>query len=826
MDKRYEHATAQEEARRLWHQEKVYKAQNNPGPVYTIDTPPPTASGTLHIGHVLSYTQTDIIARYKRMNGFSVVYPFGVDGNGLATERFVEKKLDIRGHTMPRTEFIKICLTETELMAQGFKNLWTNMGFSIDWDLFYSTISPRAHHISQESFIKLFQDNHIYRKADPALYCPTCRTSVAQAELDDAEIESFFNDIAFKDAQGNDLIISTTRPEMLPACVAVFYHPEDQRYQHLKGTQATVPLFGFTVPIIADDQVAIDKGTGLVMCCTFGDKTDVAWFKKHNLPYKGMIGHDGKFITQAGVLAGLNIKDARIKVIEELIAHNILRGQKKIVHAVNIHERCKKEIEYIVINQWFIRILHLKKEMLEMADRIDWYPAYMKSRYIDWVQNLQWDWCISRQRFYGIPFPAWHCANCGHILIADIKDLPVDPQEQPYKGHCPNCKSTDIKPDKDVMDTWNTSSLTPYIVYDLCERHEQGFTFQDGASKKYLPMSMRPQAHDIIRTWAYDTIVKAWMHDKEIPWKSIVISGHLLSEAGGKISKSKGGADTTPEGLLARYPADAIRFWTASGALGLDVAFSESQMQIGQKLITKLWNAFKFVKEHLATCNPEVVPNDLGAMNEWLLDRATQTFNQYQGYFEKNEFSLALDTIEKLFWKDFCDNYLEIIKDQLFNPDRYTLEAVCATQWTLHHVGMRILQMYAPFMPHITETLYQQIYRDHLNSISIHQTRYANIQVPFTFKRSLPIAIAMLSIIDQVRKLKTERQLSLKTTLNTLTIMTSSSELIDELKQNELIIKGVTQAVENIYVVSDEQKTALIDDNGVLRATVHCGRSL
>lgn len=824
MDKRYEHTTAQEEARALWHQEKVYKAENNKGPVYTIDTPPPTASGTLHIGHVFSYTQTDIIARYKRMNGFSVVYPFGVDGNGLATERYVEKKLDIRGHTLPRTEFIKICLSETELMAQGFKNLWTNMGLSIDWDLFYSTISPRVHHISQESFIKLFHDGHVYRKADPALYCPTCRTSVAQAELDDAQIESFFNDIMFKDAQGNDLVISTTRPELLPACVAVFYHPDDNRYKHLHNSQATVPIFGFTVPVIADDQVAIDKGTGLVMCCTFGDKTDVAWFKKHNLPYRGMIGHDGKFIAQSGILAGLNIKDARIKIVQELIAQNLLRAQKKIVHAVNIHERCKKEIEYIVINQWFIRILHLKKEMLEMADRIDWYPSYMKSRYVDWVQNLHWDWCISRQRFYGIPFPAWHCGQCGHIMIANIKDLPVDPQEQPYKGHCTNCQSTDIHPDKDVMDTWNTSSLTPYIVYDLCEKHERGLTFQDGDTKKYLPMSMRPQAHDIIRTWAFDTIVKAWMHDKEIPWKSIVISGHVLSDAGGKISKSKGGADTTPEGLLARYPADAIRFWTSSGALGQDIAFSESQVQIGQKLITKLWNAFKFVKEHLATCNPDAVPTNLGAINEWLLDRVTETFAQYQTYLEKNEFSLALDTIERLFWKDFCDNYIEIIKDQLFNPDRYSVETLCATQWTLHSVGVRILQMYAPYMPHITETLYQKIYRTHYKVTSIHQTRYKDLQVPYTFAASVTTTNAILSIIDQVRKLKSERQLSLKTTLTTLTIYVPTSELKDELTLYELIIRGVTQSLEIIYILSDEQKTALADDGGTLQATVSIGK--
>ena len=820
MDKKYDHSIAEQEAHTLWQQEKVYKAENNPGKSFTIDTPPPTASGTLHIGHVFSYTQTDILARYKRMNGFSVVYPFGVDGNGRATEKYVEKKREIRKHTMPRSEFVKICLEETELMGQSFKNLWTNLGFSIDWDLFYSTISPRVQEIAQESFIELFKKGYIYRKADPALYCPTCRTSVAQAELDDAQIESVFNDIVFKDNKGNEFIVGTTRPEMLPACVALLYNPEDKRYTHLKDTAVSVPVFGFEVPVIVDEAVAIDKGTGLVMCCTFGDKTDVAWYKKYNLPYKRIMDHGGKFLESTGILAGLNVKDARAKIIQELTAQNLLRGQKPIVHSVNVDERCKKEIEFVVLSQWFIRILDFKKEFLELADRIQWSPSFMKSRYIDWVQNLNWDWCISRQLFYGIPFPAWHCEDCGHIILADLKDLPIDPQESPYKGHCPACKGTRIKPDTDIMDTWNTSSLTPYIVYDLVSKNQHGHVFQDGNSKKFLPMSMRPQAHDIIRTWAFYTIVKAWMHDKELPWESIVISGHVLSDTGGKISKSKGGADTTPEGLLKRFPADAIRFWTSSGALGQDIAFSESQIQIGQKLIVKLWNAFRFVSEHMQRCNQNAVPADLGAINEWILQRSTESFTSYQHYLEKNEFSLALDAIERFFWSDFCDNYLEIIKDQLFNPDRYTVGQVCATQWTLYSVGLRILQMYAPYLPHVTETLYQQIYRPTVETISIHQTRFATVQQPHAFEQSKSVATSIIEIVSQVRKLKTERQLSLKTTLNSLTINVPTSELAATLKQYDQIIKGVTQALEIKYEVNTNKESNMRDDNGILHATV------
>lgn len=819
MDKRYEFIVCQDAVHTIWQAEKVYKADNNPGPQFTIDTPPPTASGTLHIGHVFSYTQTDIIARYQRMKGFSVVYPFGVDGNGRATEKYVEKKRGIRGRAMPRSEFIKMCLEETDLMGQSFQHVLASLGFSIDWDLYYSTISPQVQKISQESFIDLYKKGFIYRKSDPALYCPTCRTSVAQAELEDAQVESTFNDIVFTDSTGKEYIIGTTRPEMLPACVAVLFNPDDSRYMHLAGVQLTVPLFGFSVPVIADDQVAIDKGTGLVMCCTFGDKTDVTWYKKHNLPYKAIFDFAGKMLPSTGILSGLNVHDARVRTLEALKECNALRGQKPIVHAVNVDERCKKEIEYIILSQWFIRILDFKNEFLKLADTIEWYPAFMKSRYIDWVQNLNWDWCISRQLFYGIPFPVWHCQDCGHIILADSKDLPVDPQEKLYAGQCPICKGSNIRADTDIMDTWNTSSLTPYIDFDLVAKDSTN-VFEDNRIKEFLPMTMRPQAHDIIRTWAFYTIVKAWMHNGTIPWKTIVISGHVLSDAGGKISKSKGGADTTPEGLLKRFPADAIRFWTSSGALGQDIAFSESQIQIGQKLVTKLWNAFKFIHEHMQQCSATPDMHSLGAMNEWLLHKSTDCFDQYCKYLEKNEFSLALEVIERFFWDNFCDNYLEIIKDQLFNPDRHSIGAVCATQWTLYAVGMRILQLYAPYLPHITETLYQTIYRETYGNVSIHMTRFNEVQVSYKFDKNVLIGDAIVAVVGQVRKLKSERQLSLKTVLNTLIIMCTDEDILKSLQVNDLIIKGVTQSLDIMYINQVSSGARLEDIDGNLTAHV------
>lgn len=868
MEKKYDHQLCEATAQHKWEDQKTYAMENNPGSLYSIDTPPPTVSGTLHIGHIFSYTQTDIIARYKRMNGYSVFYPFGFDDNGLPTERYVEKKRNVRGHEMSRSEFIALCIQESHDAAETFKNLWQKMGLSADWSETYSTISDNSRKISQESFIELFNKGYVYRKQEPALYCTTCRTSVAQAELDDQEQPSFFNDIIFKDSDGNDLIIATTRPELLPACVAVLYNPDDVRYKHLHGKKAIVPLFGQTVPLLPDDLVAIDKGSGLVMVCTFGDKTDIIWYKKHNLPYRHVIGLDGKCTENAGFLQGLKVADARMTIIEKLREHNLLIRQQPISHAVNVHERCKKEIEYTILPQWFISILPYKEKFLEMADTINWHPTFMKSRYNDWVENLAWDWGISRQRFYGIPFPAWHCQDCGKILLAHSNQLPVDPQETPYEDSCPDCGSTNIKPDTDVMDTWNTSSITPYICYGAFQKittsapFDTPLTGHSGRAegnnysiqtkccknktqdlqparpecspepcegeciegcKQFLPMSMRPQAHDIIRTWAFDTIVKAWMHNGTAPWKDIVISGHVLSDSKEKLSKKHGTA-MDPMTLLQKYPADAIRYWTASGRLGQDMMFSEDQLKVGQKLITKLWNAFLFAQPHLAEfAKPHTPPQNIGAVNKWLLHTVSACFEKYQQYLEQHEFGLALNMIEQFFWSNFCDNYLELIKNQLFNPNQYKAEEVEATRWTLYHAGLRILQLYAPYLPHITETIYQELYTKQEAVQSIHQTRYENVQIPYIFADEVEIISDIIAIAAQVRKLKSEKQLSLKTPLTTMNVfvkMAVLSEKLDLLKQHDQLIRGVTQAVAITYQMDDNQTSLLTEKDGTWHANI------
>lgn len=791
MNTHYDHQLLDSQIQKEWEHASVYATeQHSQKPLFSIDTPPPTVSGSLHIGHIFSYTQTDIIARYKRLGGYNVFYPFGFDDNGLATERFVEKKHKVSGLYMGRSEFVKLCLTESAGMAQEFASLWKRIGISADWRHTYSTISPRAQKISQASFIDLYNKGYVYQKEDPALFCTTCRTAVAQAELDSVDLPSQFNTIEFTATDGTPLLIATTRPELLPSCVALLYHPDDARYQHLAGTQAIVPVFGMHVPILADDLVQQDKGTGLVMCCTFGDKTDIMWYKKHHLPYRPCMTLEGKWLETTGILAGLKAHIAREKIIEVLKEQNLVKEQKSLVHAVSVHERCKKEIEFVVVKQWFLRILDHKEQFLQALDKVDWYPSFMKSRCIDWIKNLQWDWCLSRQRFYGIPFPAWHCQNCSAVLLAPETALPIDPQEKQFPGgSCPECKSTDIVGDTDVMDTWNTSSLTPYIDLSLFSNSEHN-TF--GKEKpNFLPMSMRPQAHDIIRTWAFYTIIKTLLHHDTIPWKQIVISGHVLSKDKDKISKSQGNNPTDPEQLIKQYPADAIRYWTASGHLGHDVAFSETQLKIGQKLITKLWNAFRFIKEHINDA-PSKKPHDLGLLNTWILHQAHVTFTEYSKQLEANEFGPALAAVEHFFWNDFCDNYLELIKDQLFHPELYTPEAVAATKWTLSHVGLRILQLLAPYIPHSTDTLYGMFFKETMGIPSLHITQFKDVQLPVHVPETVASVATLLDVISAVRKLKTAQELSLKTPVHTLTITGVHASAHTLLTSLEQCIKGIT----------------------------------
>lgn len=799
----------QKKIEKFWDDNKIYKLDqlNKNKNLFSIDTPPPTVSGKLHIGHIFSYTQTDLIARYKRISGFNVYYPFGFDDNGLPTERYVEKERGVTSHTVGRAEFVKICLEETKKAHLKFESLWRTIGLSVDWSCSYSTISKEVQRISQQSFIDLYKKGYIYKKDEPALFCTAFRTSVSQAELESVEKETVFSEIPFVLDSGEKVIIATTRPELLGACVALFFNPNDDRYKHLEGKEVAVPLYNHKVKIIADttEHVVVDKGTGIVMCCTFGDSTDVLWFKEFKLPYVKIIDIDGKITHVGKFLEGLPVAKAREVILEKLKENNLIINQKKIVHAVSIYERSKKEIEYIMLPQWFCNVLDNKQKLIEMGNCINWHPSHMKQRYVDWVQNLAWDWCISRQRYFGIPFPVWYDKN-GNIILADEKQLPVDPLiDKPF-----DYDNQEIFGDTDVMDTWNTSALTPYIVKELYEKNYEN-------TPGFIPMSMRPQAHDIIRTWAFGTITKAFMTQNCIPWNDIVISGHVLASSKEKISKSQSNAPTDPIKLLEAYPADAIRFWTATTKLGIDTAFSEEQFKTGLKVITKLKNAAIFVQQHIAKeneCNEQIFRSPNQLVNQWMLDQLLKTYKKYCDGFDSFESSVALEAVQQCFWNYFCDNYLEIIKHQLFNPQLYNQDDVLETKKTVQFIFISFLSLYSPFLIYTTEELYQQLMNLKFeNSNSIHTFALLSIEAIKNNYNDNDFD-SVISCIDQIRKLKSKLQISIKSPLEVIDVVYDDEQKKKIIESQELIIKRCCH-VENFIFIQKNDKVEEINNKTI-----------
>ena len=500
--------------------------------IYSVDTPPPTVSGEMHLGHAFSYSQQDFIARFRRMFDGNVFYPFGTDDNGLPTERLVERLKKVRSKEMSRAEFIDLCLKTLKEITPGFIQDWKNLGMSCDFDVRYSTIDNRTRKISQKFFIELFKKKEIYKKEFPTIWCPECQTSIAQAELEDKEESSLFSTLKFK-CGGKDLLIATTRPEMLNACVAIFIHPDDKRYKKLVGKKAKVPLFDYEVPVIEDKSADPEKGTGVLMICSYGDRFDVDAINRYKLEPKLILDKQGKIIE--GKYKNLKVRDARKEILKDLKNKNLIKEQKEIQHVVNVHDKCGTTIEFVTTEQWFIKILDKKKKLIEQGNKINWYPEFMKKRYNNWVNGLEWDWSISRERHFGIPIPVWECKDCGEVILADEKELPIDPLQTNKK--CPKCKK-DAIPEEKVLDTWATSSLTPQIAASLINSSHDPFD-KSKAPKIHLPFSLRPNAHDIIRTWAFYTIVRALLHEKKIPWRDIVISG-VVSLGGEKMSNSIG----------------------------------------------------------------------------------------------------------------------------------------------------------------------------------------------------------------------------------------------------------------------------------------------
>ena len=765
----------EEKWKTFWEKEKIYSFNpNSKSNIYSVDTPPPTVSGRMHIGHAFSYSQQDFIVRYKRMKGYNIYYPFGVDNNGVATERLIEKEEHVSSRDMSREAFIKLCLNYLKKELPLFIQDWKNIGISCDWEKEYSTINEHSRKISQWSFLDLYKKRRVYRKDAPAMWCPECQTGISQVEAQDKEIETTFNDIIFK-VDGKDLIIATTRPELLPACVSIFYHPSDLRYKKLKGKNAKVPLFNFEVPIMEDERVDKQKGTGIVMCCTFGDQTDMEWQKAYNLPIKEAITREGKMSSLAGKYKGMKIKEARKEIIEDLRKNNLLKKQDKIIHIVNVHERCGVEIEFVKSKQWFVKYLDLKKEMIGWGRKLNWYPEYMRVRYENWIKGLQWDWLISRQRYFGIPFPVWYCKKCGEILVADEKDLPVDPLVDKPDKKC-KCGCNDFIAEEDVLDTWFTSSISPIIATRLLDKANQEKTF---------PMALRPQAYDIINFWLFNTVVKSNLHFNKNPWKDAVISG-IVTLKGEKMSKSKGNV-IKPQDVLENYGADALRYWAASSKLGEDFDYQEKDVITGKKFVTKLTNATNFIFMNLKNYKPKKIK--LIDTDRIFLVQLNELIVKCTNAFEKYEYSKAKSEADYFFWNHFCDNYLEIVKNRVYGGTR---EEKDSASYVLYNSLLTILKLMAPFTPFIAEEIYQKYFREEEKGKSIHISKWPE-KIKVEKRKEDDEKYGLL--IEVIRKVRQEKSKAKKS-------MNSKIELTLEKKEKETL-KDVLNDLKHVLNAED-----------------------
>ena len=722
-----------------WETDRVYAFDRTRerADVFSIDTPPPTVSGSLHVGHVFSYTHTDVVARFHRMRGKAVFYPMGWDDNGLPTERRVQNYYGVRcDPSLPydpafeppatpgkqpipvsRPNFIELCTRLTTDDEKVFEQLWKQLGLSVDWSMTYATIGRRAQRVSQLAFQRLQQRGIAYQVEAPTLWDIDFKTAVAQAELEDRDMPGAYHRIAFARTDGGAAIeIETTRPELIPACVALVAHPDDERYKPLFGQHVLTPLFGVRVPVRAHTLADPDKGSGIAMICTFGDTTDVTWWRELGLPVRAVIQADGTLrpitwgtpgwesddVEQAQMrydqLVKLSAAKARVQIVEQLKESGDLRGEPRpITHAVKFFEKGDRPLEIITSRQWFIKTLDFREDLLTRGHELQWHPEYMRHRYENWVSGLNGDWCVSRQRFFGVPFPVWYPIGTDGVVCHDQPivpaeaRLPVDPSTDVPDGYTTEQRGQagGFAGDPDVMDTWATSSLTPQLV---C-----GWPHDPDLFARTFPMDLRPQAHDIIRTWLFSSVLRAQFEHDSLPWTDAAISGWVLDPDRKKMSKSKGNV-ITPRALLDEHGSDGVRYWAASGRPGTDTAVDASQMKVGRRLAMKLLNASRFT---LGSAMPQGAVNysvDCAMLRTLaaLVDDATKNLDDY-------DYARVLQRTEEFFWR-FCDDYLELVKGRRYG-DQGEAAAASANSALVAALSV-MLRLFAPYLPFVTEEVW------------------------------------------------------------------------------------------------------------------------
>lgn len=755
---------------KIWEEEgtNLFDEKDTVRPVYSIDTPPPFTSGELHMGHVLSYSFIDFIARYKRMNGFNVYYPQGWDTQGFPTEVKVEKKFG----RLPPIEFRNRCIEWTGEFIERMRNQMKEMGFSPDWRYQYRTMDPEYHRKVQLSLAKMYEDKLVYMSKYPVYWCPKCVSAIAKAELDDIEKDGTLNHIKFKGPEGQDLVVATSRPELLHACVAVMFNPADERYRGFEGKMITTPL-GKEVQAISDKEVDKEFGTGLVMLCTFGDKMDVVWMHRYKLPMIDGIDQYGK-LKDAGEFSGKKVDEAKKLIIEKLEGEGKIVKKEPLKQVVKVHDRCGTMIELISSLQWFADIRSTGKHIKELAHKIKWVPEFGISYLIDWVESAEWDWVISRQRVFGTPLPFYYCEKCLETASADMDELPFYPEKAKGKT-CPKCKEH-MKPERSTCDVWVDSSITPLI--------NAGWPDDEKKMQRMYPASLRPQGVEIVRTWAFYTIYRSGVSLTGMaPWKEILLNGNVLAPDGKKMSKSLGNI-ISPAELQKEYPTDAVRQWAAmSGAMARDRPFSYEDIKYSKSFISKVWNAARFIEPLRRDFSEEP---ELTTIDKWIIGRLNTVIRECTEHMERYEYHETIKKLQAFFWHDFCDNYLEYVKHRIYNEGPTKDAAIYA----LNRVMMDSVKLLSPITPHLSEEIYRELFGE---KRSVHRARWP--EAGNEYKDETERVIAFNGIVSLLRQHKAKNKMAQNAELAHVRISTPDliePELIEELRKISKIAKVET----------------------------------
>ena len=779
-----------------WNQNGTYSFDRSASRdnVFSIDTPPPTVSGSLHMGHVFSYTHTDTVARFWRMRGKSVFYPMGWDDNGLPTERRVQNYYgvscdasvayvknfdppfrgdppkDHRAVPISRPNFIELCEELTAEDEKVFEDLFRRLGLSVDWSLLYTTIEDRSRRASQRAFLRNLARGEAYTQEAPTLWDVDFRTAVAQAELEDRDRPGAYHTIAFHKSDGSgDVLIDTTRPELLPACVALIAHPDDPRYQPLFGKTVRTPLFNVEVPVFAHPLAQIDKGTGIAMCCTFGDLTDVIWWRELQLSMRAIISRDGRIVNEApsgltdpaglahyASLVGKSAKQAQTAIAEMLSASGEMIGEPRaITHPVKFYEKGDRPLEIVTSRQWYIRNggrdAELRDALLARGAGLHWLPDHMRHRYSNWVEGLNGDWLVSRQRWFGVPVPVWYPLDAqgetvhDSPLVPDETLLPIDPSTDAPAGYTEAQRGQPggFIGDPDVMDTWATSSLTPQIAGKWKDDND--------LFERVFPFDVRPQGHDIIRTWLFSTMVRSHFEHDVAPWSHVALSGWILDPDRKKMSKSKGNV-VTPADLFDSYGSDAVRYWAVGARPGVDTAFSEDQMKVGRKLATKLLNVSKFVLG-IGEVADDVVPTE--AIDVAMLHRLAGVVDEATSAFEAFDYARVLERTEEFFWW-FCDDYVELVKTRGYLS--HSEEGAMSARAALRRALSTLQRLLAPLLPFVTEEVWNW-----WQTGSVHQSQWPTtneLTIGLTSGPNEELLDAICGAIGVIRRAKTEAKVS------------------------------------------------------------------